>query len=134
MAYHLRSSNPELDCCSVFSGVACSDSLVCSVTTVFPLIAILFQSQMRSQFPHHFRFVGMFSNRSIPLIAILFQSQMRSQFPRHWTCSVVGGMFFKAYLLLTSWKSLNSPKSAAPNKRPTATESAITTRVIFLAS
>src|SRR5258708_40118600 len=41
MAYHLRSSNPELDCCSVFSGVACSDSLVCSVTTVFPLIAIL---------------------------------------------------------------------------------------------
>src|SRR6266478_803411 len=104
MAYHLRSSNPELDCCSVFSGVACSDSLVCSVTTVFPLIAILFQSQMRSQFPHH------------------------------WTCSVLGGMFFIAYLLLTSWKSLNNPKSAAPNKRPTATESAITTRVMFLAS
>src|SRR5579864_6106690 len=111
MAYHLRSSNPELDCCSVFSDVACSDSLVCSVTTVFPLIAIL--------------------PCISPVCFNLFQSQMRSQFPHHWTCSVLGGMFFIAYLLLTSWKSLNNPKSAAPNNRPTATESAITTRVIF---
>src|SRR6266478_3444042 len=68
MAYHLRSSNPELACCSVFSGVACPDSLVCSVTTVFPLIAIL--------------------PCISPVCFNLFQSQMRSQFPRHWTCRV----------------------------------------------